>query len=69
MKLASLLLSVLVLASCTGASEPPACRGDVFQLNPSRMAPLATLTGVPSAPPLTPAAIAPVTVSTTGRSR
>lgn len=51
MKPVHLLLSALALASCSGASEPPACRGDVFPLNPSRVAPLAGLTGAPAAAP------------------
>ncbi|SHK49420.1 hypothetical protein SAMN02745194_05031 [Roseomonas rosea] len=35
----ALLLSLLALAACAGASEPPACKGEVFQLNPTRMLP------------------------------
>jgi hypothetical protein len=38
-----LLLFLLALAACAGTAEPPACRGEVFQLNPTRMMPSATL--------------------------
>jgi hypothetical protein len=47
----ALLLSLLALAACAGASDPPACRGEVFQLNPTRMAPPATLAAVPATSP------------------
>lgn len=59
MKPLPLLLAALAIASCTGASEPPACRGEVFPLNPSRMAPIAAPTG----------AAAPIAVPGTGPSR
>ena len=49
----ALLLSLLALAACAGASDPPACKGEVFQLNPTRMVPPATLP--PAAPVLAPA--------------
>lgn len=39
----ALLLSLLVLAACASTAEPPACRGEVFQLNPTRMMPAATV--------------------------
>lgn len=38
-------LAVLALAACAGVSEAPSCRGEVFPLNPSRMAPFAALAG------------------------
>jgi hypothetical protein len=44
-----LLLPVLVLAACAGTTEPPTCRGEVFPLNPTRMAPPATLAAAPPA--------------------
>jgi hypothetical protein len=47
MKPVLLLLPVLVLAACAGTTEPPTCRGEVFQLNPTRMMPLATLAAAP----------------------
>jgi hypothetical protein len=46
-----LLLPLLALAGCAGAFEAPACRGDVFQLNPTRMVPPATLAAVPGVAP------------------
>ena len=39
----ALLLSLLALAACAGITEAPACRGEVFRLNPTRMVPLANL--------------------------
>ena len=39
----ALLLSLLALAACAGTTEAPACRGEIFQLNPTRMLPPATL--------------------------
>jgi hypothetical protein len=44
-----LLLSLLVLAACAGTTEPPTCRGEVFQLNPTRMIPPTTLAAAPAA--------------------
>jgi hypothetical protein len=46
-----LLLPVLVLAACAGPTEPPMCRGEVFPLNPTRMAPPATLAAAAPAAP------------------
>jgi hypothetical protein len=46
-----LLLPALVLAACAGTTEPPACRGEVFELNPTRMVPLATLAAAPTVAP------------------
>jgi hypothetical protein len=43
-----LLLPVLVLAACAGTTEPPTCRGEVFPLNPTRMAPPETLAAAPA---------------------
>jgi hypothetical protein len=43
-----LLLLLLALAACAGTTEPPACRGEVFQLNPTRMMPPATLAAAPA---------------------
>jgi hypothetical protein len=40
------LLAVLALAACAGVADAPSCRGEIFPLNPSRMAPLAALAGV-----------------------
>jgi hypothetical protein len=51
MKPALLLLPVLTLAACAGASETPSCRGEVFQLNPSRMVPPATIAATPIVAP------------------
>jgi hypothetical protein len=45
----ALLLSLLALAACAGTTEPPACRGEVFPLNPTRMMPPATLAAAPAA--------------------
>jgi hypothetical protein len=39
----ALLLLLLALAACAGFTEAPACRGEVFRLNPTRMVPLAHL--------------------------
>jgi hypothetical protein len=47
-----LLLSLLAQAACAGASEPPACRGEVFQLNPTRMVSPVALGTVPAATPV-----------------
>lgn len=47
MRPALLLLPLLALAACAGAFEAPACRGDVFQLNPTRMMPPGPLAGAP----------------------
>jgi hypothetical protein len=44
-----LLLSLFTLAACAGTTEPPACRGEMFQLNPTRMMPPATLAAAPAA--------------------
>ena len=49
----ALLLSLLALAACAGVSEPPACRGEVFQLNPTQMLPAANFAAV--APMVAPA--------------
>jgi hypothetical protein len=49
----ALLLSLLALAACAGTTEAPACRGEVFQLNPTRMLPPATLAA--AAPVVAPA--------------
>ena len=38
-------LAILALAACAGVSDTPSCRGEVFPLNPTHMAPLAALTG------------------------
>ncbi|WP_193009551.1 hypothetical protein [Roseomonas sp. FDAARGOS_362] len=46
----ALLLSLLALAACAGAGAP-ACRGEVFQLNPTRMVPPATLAAAPVVAP------------------
>ena len=39
----ALLLSLLTLAACAGASDPPACNGEPFSLNPTRMTSPTTL--------------------------
>ena len=39
----ALLPFLLALAACAGTTKAPACRGEVFQLNPTRMLPPATL--------------------------
>jgi hypothetical protein len=39
----ALLLSLLALAACAGTTGAPACRGEVFRLNPSRMVSPASL--------------------------
>jgi hypothetical protein len=39
----ALLLSLLALAACSGITGAPACRGEVFRLNPTRMVPSANL--------------------------
>lgn len=49
----ALLLSLLALAACAGFTEAPACRGEVFRLNPTRMVPLANLAS--TAPAVAPA--------------
>ncbi|WP_338666226.1 hypothetical protein VQH23_26015 (plasmid) [Pararoseomonas sp. SCSIO 73927] len=47
----ALLLSLLALAACAGTTAAPACRGEVFQLNPTRMVPPATLAAAPVVAP------------------
>lgn len=47
-----LLLALLAQAACAGASEPPVCRGEVFQLNPSRMVSPVALATAPVATPV-----------------
>ncbi|WP_424138474.1 hypothetical protein [Roseomonas chloroacetimidivorans] len=47
----ALLLSLLALAACAGVSEPAACRGEVFQLNPTRMLPPANFAAAPVVAP------------------
>lgn len=51
MKPALLLLPILALAACAGSTEPPACKGEVFQLNPTRMVPPATPAAAPAVAP------------------
>ena len=41
----ALLLCLLALTAC-GATEPPACHGEVFQLNPTRMTTTASLAAI-----------------------
>ena len=45
------LLPLLALAACAGTNAAPACRGEVFQLNPTRMVPPATLAAAPVVAP------------------
>ena len=47
----ALLLSLLALAACAGTTAAPACRGEVFQLNPTRMVPPAPLAAAPVVAP------------------
>jgi hypothetical protein len=47
----ALLLSLLTLAACAGASDPPACGGETFALNPTRMVPPATVAAAPGTAP------------------
>ena len=49
----ALLLSLLALSACAGITEAPACRGEVFRLNPTRMVPAANLAA--AAPVVAPA--------------
>lgn len=46
----ALLLPLLALVACA-SHDAPACRGEVFQLNPSRMGTLASLAAAPAVAP------------------
>lgn len=47
----ALLLSLLTLAACASASNLPACRGETFALNPTRVVPPATVAAAPGTAP------------------
>ena len=68
MKVVPLLLPLVLLAACSG-TEAPACRGEVFQLNPTRMAPAATVSGRSGAALAPSPAAAPVAGVSAGGAR
>jgi hypothetical protein len=47
----AVLLLLLTLAACTGASDPPTCSGEPFALNPTRITPAATMAAAPETAP------------------
>lgn len=47
----ALVLSLLTLVACAGASDPPTCSGETFALNPTRVAPPAIIAAAPGTAP------------------